>query len=500
MNVSRLSLLGILVIVTAYSVLAVPGDAYAGTERQSRLSDHVSDDVKDRVYGQRYSQSILRGVTLSDVYQFNTDFTTAFGPAYANVWLSYTNFLQCNPPTGRPFSYALCYYSGPDDPTGIPSADNPSLPCTLSPDGTVANCLCYEISTSLVSPKLPYLVDIHAVSDVSEYQKTVETCGHDGRLCPNLNSDSKLSPDRDPDICDAINASQLVPGADMYSVFSPYFMGDYIPLKDLNDGPTTTDCSEHPALYAGCMTAPCYRKDGATDENGNSLVECKCPVFDGPFQIGQPGQSCDANDPVVSATPSGKNAGRVVASAKANHAPQQRNVWSAAYNPNGGPIVRSPCIPDGPGANGCELYDPTKDYRIDPDGALCAKVCDAYASSPQAISNVQVGYSCDATLCTTLGIGQDDNPYFPPPAGNRNKLLAAACNGIDKMDGIKSVIEVEALAECSCCASQVCACDESDVTPETNAAVRELDDRQRDVGIWTQCLLNQTLCGVELAQ
>ena len=77
-------------------------------------------------YGKRYSNNILRGVKISDVYTFNDTETTRFGPAYANIWLEKSNFLACFPPTGRTISYALCYYSGPDQPTGN-DPDNPSL-------------------------------------------------------------------------------------------------------------------------------------------------------------------------------------------------------------------------------------------------------------------------------------------------------------------------------------------------------------------------------------
>ncbi|MGR8980629.1 MAG: hypothetical protein ACU84H_11150 [Gammaproteobacteria bacterium] len=141
-----------------------------------------SPRTKNSIYGQRYSQSILRGVKLSDVFTYNDTETTEFGPAYANVWTSPPNFLQCQPPTGRKVSYALCYYSGPDDPTGN-NPDNPSLPCKLSPDGVVADCSCYEISTELVSPKIPYFVDINAISNLAIYQKTIDTCGKEGEKC-----------------------------------------------------------------------------------------------------------------------------------------------------------------------------------------------------------------------------------------------------------------------------------------------------------------------------
>jgi hypothetical protein len=424
-------------------------------------------------YGKRYSNDILRGVKLSDVFSFNDTDTTTLPdlgpvPAYANIWLEKSNFLACQPPSGRAFSYALCYYSGPDQPTGNDPV-NPSLPCKLSADGVVANCTCYEITTELVSPMIPYFVDIHAISNQAVYQQTVETCGQDGLKC--------AESDRVPPVCEAINTSLLVPGADAISVFSPIYAWDYFTADVQN----STSCDAE--LYAGCMTAPCYRT-GEKDSQGRSLMECKCPVYDGPFQIGQEKQNCDANEPPPStaALNSKKNVNK-------------GNVWSAAFNPNGGPIELpdGACVPDLPGSTGCGLYDDSKDYSeiIDPNGALCSNVCSFYGNSTVNANDIQVGYSCDATLCTTLGIGQDAD--FDPSPSNQIELLSNACSGIQDMDGMSQIILVEALAECSCCASQVCGC--SNINNTTNQAVYDLNQQQRDAGIKPQCDINETLCG-----
>ena len=61
------------------------------------------------------------------------------------------------------------------------------------------------------------------------------------------------------------------------------------------------------------------------------------------------------------------------------------------------------------------------------------------------------------------------------------------------MEGMNKIILVEALAECSCCASQVCGCD--NINDETNQAVYDLNQQQRDAGIKPQCDINGTLCG-----
>ena len=43
------------------------------------------------------------------------------------------------------------------------------------------------------------------------------------------------------------------------------------------------------------MTAPCHHT-GKKDSAGNELVECQCPVYDGPFELGQTGVPCNANE------------------------------------------------------------------------------------------------------------------------------------------------------------------------------------------------------------
>ena len=149
-------------------------------------------------------------------------------------------------------------------------------------------------------------------------------------------------------------------------------------------------------------------------------------------------------------------------------------------------------MPDLPGG-GCGLYDPDKIYKINPNGALCKNVCNAYEKSTSGTGSKQVGYSCDATLCTTLGIGQENNPDFSPSQKAQAGLLKEACNGIQDINGMKEIMLVEALAECSCCASQVCGCD--NINQETNQEVYDLNKQQRAVTVEPQCNINKTLCG-----
>lgn len=424
-------------------------------------------------YGRKYSNSILRGVTLKDVYRFNDLLTTPYGPAYADIQTEDSNFLSCRPPQGRPFTFALCFFSGPAYPTGD-NPSNPALPCKLNADGTVANCTCYAISSDSTSPKMPYYVDIHAISNLYIYQKTIETCGLDGAKCS--------QGEKDPAVCDAINTNLLVPGADMVSVYSPMFTTDY----DTQNQSSTTSCTgQNQGLYAGCMTAPCY-KTGQFDSNGNELVECKCPVYSGPFQIGQGGQNCNANQPPPGNTTQTKPA-------------KGKYVWSAAYNTGGGSPTppATPCIPDSGGSNGCPLYDPSKDYSqiISPDSALCKNVCKSYGQSTQNKGNGQSAYTCDSTLCTTVGIGQSNNPNYNPSSKTQTSLIGAACNGLSNSSGLQPIMLVESLAGCSCCASQVCGCDTA--TTATNQEIYELNQKQTEDGILTQCQINGTLCGTK---
>ncbi|MFC6979391.1 hypothetical protein [Microbulbifer taiwanensis] len=304
---------------------------------------------KNKWYAERYERIILRGVRrTSDIFQVNDVMTTLFGPAWANIWLEGENFLECSPPQGRDFSYALCYYSGPEDPTGQ-SADNPALPCTLSPSGKLANCKCYKLSTDQVPPKVPYFVDIHAILNKDIYLKTVEACGEDGSKCAPTTS-------IEAPVCSSINSNQLIPGADLVSVFSP--------VKKLDYFAGSTPCK---SLYAGCMTAPCY-DTGEKDANGKPLVDCSCPIFEGPFEIGQGADQGGGNQ--LQCELGG------------------RNVWSAAHNPkSNNPITPQPpagaCFPDAPPDSGCPLY-PAGSGSVDPNGAVCRTVCEAYSGDPAA--------------------------------------------------------------------------------------------------------------------
>jgi len=112
-------------------------------------------------------------------------------------------------------------------------------------------------------------------------------------------------------------------------------------------------------------------------------------------------------------------------------------------------------------------------------------------------SRIQLGYSCDATLCTTLGIGQT----APPPADplGRARLLKNACGGLAELGGLQAILALEQIDQCSCCASQVCGCANagSDIDAETQAEIARLNTQQEELDITPQCQINGTLCGAQ---
>jgi len=331
-------------------------------------------------------------------------------PAYADVVEAPSGFLPCQ---GGPF--ALCYYSGPDGP---PASED--LSCRLTEDGRFANCRCYEI------PYGTYFVLNTAILNYAVYLETVEVCGADGSGCS--------APNAAP-VCDYINENRFIPGADVISTFS----FECVPT----DGLGSTSCSIAEPPYAGCMTAPCQR----TDDPG--FVECSCPLFDGPYQVGQTGVSCDLGDDLV---------------------------WSAAYAPNGPTFPTPPsCIPDAPGTNGCPLYDESMEV---PPGTDCDAICAAYACAPDG--SVEPGYTCDATLCTNQC--------------NDRALVGEACGDLPQCpkEGTTAILALESAVGCSCCASQLCGCAPNAATQQ---AIAELNAAQRARGITPQCDVNGTLCG-----
>jgi hypothetical protein len=364
-----------------------------------------------------------------------TNWTTSFGPAYADITVASTNFLPCR---GGP--YALCYYSGP-------STGSEDLSCTLTANGHYANCQCFEI------PYGVYFVDINAILNHKIYLDTIAQCGTDGSLCGTINS---------APVCQAVNQGSLIPGTKLYSTFS----FDCVPTNGIG----ITDCGQEP--YAGCMTAPCFK----TKTPG--IVQCSCPVFDGPYQVGQNDQACTLGGDLVwsgAYEPPATAADASALSALSDlPAPAPARAASAV------PAVPSPgtCLPDAPGAIGCPLYVPGSTTLPPGSGVDCARVCEEYASCQQT-GAVQTGFTCDATLCTD-------------ECSDRN-LVGTACAELSKCD-LSEIIKAETAAECSCCASQLCGCDPN---KNTNPAIATLVQEQRALGITPQCDVNGTLCGTQ---
>ncbi len=353
--------------------------------------------------------------TKNTPFKLNTCMTTPNGPAWADVLLRPENFLQC-----KGASIALCYYSGPESSV---------TPCEFAPGKTLADCTCYEVPSGS-----PYFVDINSILNLDVYKKTVKRCGIDGSDC--LPRGPHTAP-----VCDAINDNTLIPGADLISTFSLYLANE-IPI-----GQTT--CST-PALYAGCMTAPCKRTGDVDPATGLPLVQCSCPTFKGPYQVGQTGEQCVLPGNAV---------------------------WSAAYAPGATfPPAFPDCVPDAPPPSGCPLLSPKPpDIPSPPSDISCKTVCDEYKKSAQR--GVEVGFTCDATLCTATNADPG--------------LVDEACSGLGN-SSVSEIIKLEAEVGFSCAASQICGCEPN---KKTNAAIFQLNEEQRKKGISPQCDLNGTLCG-----
>jgi hypothetical protein len=375
------------------------------------------------------SSGIVHFVPNSHAFWSNpSNWTTTFGPAYADITLAPSNFVPCR---GGPF--ALCYYSGP-------SSGAEDLSCTLTADGKYANCQCFDI------PYGVYFVDINAILNHAVYETTIAQCGADGSGCATLNS---------APVCANVNQGNLIPGSSVYSTFS----FDCVPENGLG----VTNCAQQP--YAGCMTAPCFKTSQA------GIVQCSCPVFNGPYQVGQNDQACTLSDGLTWSAAYAPPATSTATPAMSADAYKMMSAGVPAAVPSPGA-----CLPDAPGALGCPLYVPGV-TMIPPDsGVDCTKVCDEYHSCLQP-KGAQAGFTCDSTLCTD--------------ECNDRDLVSVACTGLAGCD-ISEIVKAETAANCSCCASQLCGCNPS---AKTDKAISALNQQQRDRGITPQCDVNGTLCG-----
>jgi hypothetical protein len=287
------------------------------------------------------------------------------------------------------------------------------------------------------------------------YQRTVKKCGKDGVDC---RGQTNMAP-----VCKAINKKILFArnGADTISTFSF--------ALNSSQGFMIEEKSCEKALYAGCMTAPCKHTDESVeicDSTGEVCSSypvdvCACPTFEGQYQVGKEGAECDIGE-----------------------GQPGDDLWSAAFNPlQAETTPTAPCLPDVPGDKGCPLLakypdsDPPKPVIPSvPSNISCGKVCAEYRKSRQR-NGVEVGYTCDATLCTASGKDFD--------------LVNEACSGLQN-GKISEILLLETEVGCSCCASQICGCEPDS---PTNAEIYLLNEAQRNENIVPQCDINGTLCG-----
>jgi hypothetical protein len=240
-----------------------PGITIVGLLCLLALVGLIYSALQARVAAQRSPRATFdfERYTKNTPFRLNTLPTTPYGPPWANIIMQKSNFLEC-----KGAAIALCYYSGP----------GPTTPCT--PDGLgIANCTCYEIPAGQ-----PYMVDINAILNLDVYLKTVAKCGKQGQNCRPTGS-------FEAPVCEAINNNTLIPGADLISTFSLYLEKQKQQYSQFSIDPTT--CAT-PAAYAGCMTAPCKRTGKKDPNTGLPLVQCGCPVYTGPYQVGTTTNQC----------------------------------------------------------------------------------------------------------------------------------------------------------------------------------------------------------------
>ena len=252
-------LLQILSLFASLCLLTAPGPAAAQASGKAASKSASSSTAPAPID--------VSKLTSDKHFKLNTLPTTSYGPAWADILLKPSNFLSCNNT-----AIALCYYSGA----------NTTTPCTTD-GGNISNCTCYEIAAGK-----PYFVDINAILNLDVYQKTVKVCGADGSNC-------KPTGKHEAPVCESIKNNTLIPGAELISTFS-LALEKQIPIKE-------TSCAT-PAAYAGCMTAPCKRTGKTDPATGLPLVQCACPNYTGPFQVGtaiNPDQCAPGNDMIWSA-------------------------------------------------------------------------------------------------------------------------------------------------------------------------------------------------------
>ena len=237
-----------------------------------------------------------------------TEDPTADVPPRADAFEDVSNFLAC---TGNP--YALCYYSGPGDAIATSDGASQSLPCVPSDsaDGATANaeCKCFAFTEpSDLQQTIYNFVEVRSILNPVVRDATTDICNEDGSNC--LNMASLLSGRCDMDdphiaqaehcqfapVCDYLGDMETGEGQTLYPYLPEATLISTFSLEysqDFDFG--STSCEDTGTNYAGCMTAPC------SDADEDGLTECVCPVYDGPYDIGQNNMQCDIRPNVWSA-------------------------------------------------------------------------------------------------------------------------------------------------------------------------------------------------------
>lgn len=209
-----------------------------------------------------------------------------------------SEFLACS---GNP--YALCYYSGPNDPTPrYPNVAAPALPCTVeSETASTASCTCYAITEDQAGPFGTNFVLIGSILNTAARDATIEQCGESGDQCLNManfnscQKDPKQAQCQTARVCAQLGSIQHGTKPSLYSDPAVDLISTFSFTYSFNHPFGSTNCAATPGRYAGCMTAPCTNTE-------DGLTTCTCPVADGPYQVGQSrGVSCDISPNVWSA-------------------------------------------------------------------------------------------------------------------------------------------------------------------------------------------------------
>jgi hypothetical protein len=187
-------------------------------------------------------------------------------------------------------SYALCFFSGP--PNGLFGGQ--PLPCTLRPDGLVADCTCqyYGSGTNYV--------DINGILNQGAYFQAAQQCGATGCGCPNISGKTCTpNPPSQATVCTYVNNQPASASSQSAGAFypPPQIISTFSFAMSPQEGGSYKLAAQPAAChgkYAGCMTAACRFADGSapsTHHNGDP-IQCECPVYEGDYQVGAEGQAC----------------------------------------------------------------------------------------------------------------------------------------------------------------------------------------------------------------